>query len=64
MLPPLLAFLDDSSAPNKLVGTTLLDALLEHVDASLLVRTGVGKVFEKVSARRVLLCLASRLAVR
>ena len=48
MLPPLLSFLDDYSAHNKLAGTTVLAELLEHVDQSLLVRTGVGKVFEKV----------------
>lgn len=49
LLPPLLAYLDDYDAKNKLVGLSLLDALLAKVDASLLRRTGVGKVFEKVS---------------
>lgn len=49
VLPPLLSFLDDYSAPNKLAGNAILDELLERVEPSLLVRTGVGKVFEKVS---------------
>ncbi|KAJ8295172.1 hypothetical protein OF846_002202 [Rhodotorula toruloides] len=47
LLPPLLAYLDEYDAKNKLVGLSLLDALLAKVDASLLRRTGVGKVFEK-----------------
>ncbi|BGP24594.1 hypothetical protein JCM10295v2_003512 [Rhodotorula toruloides] len=47
LLPPMLAYLDDYDAKNKLVGLSLLDALLLKVDASLLRRTGVGKVFEK-----------------
>ncbi|BGP48080.1 hypothetical protein JCM10450v2_003952 [Rhodotorula kratochvilovae] len=47
LLPPLLAFLDDYEAANKLLGIAILDALLDKVDESLLRRTGVGKVFEK-----------------
>ncbi|GAA6056712.1 hypothetical protein JCM3770_006479 [Rhodotorula araucariae] len=47
LLPPLLAFLDDYEAANKLVGISILDALLDRTDESLLRRTGVGKVFEK-----------------
>lgn len=48
LLPPLLAYLDDYEAANKVIGISVLDALLDKVDASLLRRTGVGKVFEKV----------------
>ncbi|GAA5824271.1 hypothetical protein JCM11251_001589 [Rhodosporidiobolus azoricus] len=47
LLPPLLSYLDDYETKNKIVGTGLLNALLDRVDASLLRRTGVGKVFEK-----------------
>ncbi|BGP32019.1 hypothetical protein JCM10296v2_003798 [Rhodotorula toruloides] len=47
LLPPLLAYLDDYDAKDKLVGLSLLNALLTKIDASLLRRTGVGKVFEK-----------------
>lgn len=51
LLPPLLAYLDDFESANKIRGTAILDTLLRRVDASLLRRTGVGKVFEKVRAR-------------
>lgn len=51
VLPPLLSFLDDYSAHNKLAGTTILSLLLDNADQSLLTRTGVGKVFEKVTSR-------------
>lgn len=51
VLPPVLSFLDDYSAHNKLTGTTILDKLLPRVESSLLIRTGVGKVIEKVSVR-------------
>ncbi|GAA5940462.1 hypothetical protein JCM10213_007540 [Rhodosporidiobolus nylandii] len=47
LLPPLLSYLDDFEQRNRIVGITLLDSLLDRVDASLLRRTGVGKVFEK-----------------
>ncbi|GAA5869640.1 hypothetical protein JCM8547_005093 [Rhodosporidiobolus lusitaniae] len=47
LLPPLLAYLDDYEARTRIVGTALLNSLLDRVDASLLRRTGVGKVFEK-----------------
>ncbi|GAA6027246.1 hypothetical protein JCM8097_002521 [Rhodosporidiobolus ruineniae] len=47
LLPPILSYLDDFETKHKVVGTTLLDSLLDRVDASLLRRTGVGKVFEK-----------------
>ncbi|ORY92745.1 hypothetical protein BCR35DRAFT_311735 [Leucosporidium creatinivorum] len=50
LLPPLLAYLDDYHPPNKLIGVTILEALLPQVDSSLLIRTGVGKVFEQVSS--------------
>ncbi|KAK4702042.1 hypothetical protein P7C70_g4179, partial [Phenoliferia sp. Uapishka_3] len=45
ILPPLLAFLDDYQPLNKLHGTSILCTLLPLVSASLLRRTGVGKVF-------------------
>lgn len=48
VLPPLLAFLDDYSASNKLAGVHILAVLLEKAEPSLLIRTGVGKIFEKV----------------
>lgn len=48
LLPPLLAYLDDHDASKKIVGTSILQTLLERVDSGLLVRTGVGKVFEQV----------------
>jgi len=48
LLPPVLTFLDDFEAKNKLAGVSILDALLNKADESLLRRTGVGKVFEKV----------------
>lgn len=48
VLPPLLAFLDDYEATNKLIGISLLDALLSRVDGSLLRRTGVGLIFQSV----------------
>ncbi|GAA5842665.1 hypothetical protein JCM9279_003654 [Rhodotorula babjevae] len=47
LLPPVLTFLDDYEAQNKLAGVSILDALLDKADESLLRRTGVGKVFEK-----------------
>ncbi|BGP55412.1 hypothetical protein JCM8202_003739 [Rhodotorula sphaerocarpa] len=47
LLPPLLAYLEDFESANKLKGILLLDTLLSRVDASLLRRTGVGKVFER-----------------
>ncbi|GAA5910721.1 hypothetical protein JCM6882_002061 [Rhodosporidiobolus microsporus] len=47
LLPPLLSYLDDYETKNKVVGTEILASLLDRVDASLLRRTGVGKVFEK-----------------
>ncbi|GAA6060508.1 hypothetical protein JCM10212_005589 [Sporobolomyces blumeae] len=47
ILPPLLSFLDDFTPSNRILGMHILGALLERVDRSLLVRTGVGKVFEQ-----------------
>ncbi|GAA5896987.1 hypothetical protein JCM8208_006131 [Rhodotorula glutinis] len=47
LLPPVLTFLDDYEAKHKLAGVSILDALLDKADESLLRRTGVGKVFEK-----------------
>ncbi|KAK4047725.1 hypothetical protein OIV83_005233 [Microbotryomycetes sp. JL201] len=47
LLPPLLAYLDDYDAQNKLCGVSLLVKLLEKVDGNLLKRTGVGALFEK-----------------
>ncbi|KPV75507.1 uncharacterized protein RHOBADRAFT_53478 [Rhodotorula graminis WP1] len=47
LLPPVLTLLDDYEAKNKFVGVSILDKLLDKADASLLRRTGVGKVFEK-----------------
>lgn len=49
LLPPLLAYLDDYDVGNKLIGTTILSALLRKVDSSLLKRTGVGLIFHHVS---------------
>ena len=48
LLPPLLSYLDDFESANKMRGVAILGTLLKHVDASLLRRTGVGKVFERV----------------
>lgn len=47
LLPPLLSYLDDFESANKMRGVAILGTLLKHVDASLLRRTGVGKVFER-----------------
>ncbi|GAA5989643.1 hypothetical protein JCM10908_000567 [Rhodotorula pacifica] len=47
LLPPLLSYLDDFETVNKIRGVAILDTLLARVDASLLRRTGVGKVFER-----------------
>ncbi|GAA5927176.1 hypothetical protein JCM1841_004240 [Sporobolomyces salmonicolor] len=47
LLPPLLAYLDDYDPAHKILGLSILDGLLETVDAALLRRTGVGKVFEQ-----------------
>ncbi|GAA5861701.1 hypothetical protein JCM3774_002676 [Rhodotorula dairenensis] len=47
LLPPLLSYLDDYESVNKIRGVAILDTLLTRVDASLLRRTGVGKVFER-----------------
>ncbi|GAA5978252.1 hypothetical protein JCM11641_001149 [Rhodosporidiobolus odoratus] len=47
LLPPVLSYLDDYESKSRIVGVRLLDKLLDRVDASLLRRTGVGKVFEK-----------------
>ncbi|GAA5878482.1 hypothetical protein JCM16303_002097 [Sporobolomyces ruberrimus] len=56
LVPPILAYLDDFATTNKIIGLHLLDALLDKQSpassfsspSSLLVRTGVGKVFEQV----------------
>lgn len=48
ILPPLLTFLDDFDARNKLTGTYILSTLLAKVDANLLRRTGVGLIFTQV----------------
>lgn len=48
LLPPLLSYLDDYESANRIRGVVILDNLLTRVDASLLRRTGVGKVFERV----------------
>ncbi|GAA6002309.1 hypothetical protein JCM10207_001057 [Rhodosporidiobolus poonsookiae] len=47
LLPPVLTYLDDYETKNRVIGIWILDSLLDRVDASLLRRTGVGKVFEK-----------------
>ncbi|KAG0656116.1 hypothetical protein C6P46_000435 [Rhodotorula mucilaginosa] len=47
LLPPLLSYLDDFESANKMRGVAILGTLLKRVDASLLRRTGVGKVFER-----------------
>ncbi|GAA5944901.1 uncharacterized protein JCM15063_001984 [Sporobolomyces koalae] len=47
LLPPVLSFLDDHDPRNKIQGLDLLDELLNKTSRSLLVRTGVGKVFQQ-----------------
>ncbi|GAA5871664.1 hypothetical protein JCM1840_007345 [Sporobolomyces johnsonii] len=48
LLPPLLSYLDDYDPAHKILGLSILDSLLKgRVDAALLRRTGVGKVFEQ-----------------
>ncbi|GAA5887425.1 hypothetical protein JCM5296_007135 [Sporobolomyces johnsonii] len=48
VLPPLLSYLDDYDPAHKILGLSILDSLLDgRVDAALLRRTGVGKVFEQ-----------------
>ncbi|KAK4056858.1 hypothetical protein OIO90_002108 [Microbotryomycetes sp. JL221] len=52
LLPPLLTYLDDYDANHKLSGVALLSILLDKVDASLLRRTGVGAIFDKIEWQR------------
>ncbi|GAA5959642.1 hypothetical protein JCM3765_007227 [Sporobolomyces pararoseus] len=54
LLPPILSYLDDFNPHNKILGLHLLDSLLNSLSnhgsqgsSSLLVRTGVGKVFKQ-----------------